>query len=239
MRDLSAALMGTRFAVEGDRVRLFMQWGQGLAAQHLDMDLSCQIAFEGRTEICSFSRLVATGCKHSGDIRHIPSMVGTAEYIDLDVKELQGAGARYVTFTCNAYSNGSITPNLIVGWMNSHYPMRISEKTGVAYDPSCVQHQVRIGRGLSKGLVFGVLDLTKREIIWLEIPFGGQLLQNMDASQVQLFIRKLESKLTIGQLLEVKAKAQSLERVACAEADESYTGQWAMDTAAVTALLVD
>lgn len=239
VQDLPAALMGTRFTVEGDTVRLFMQWGQGLAAQHLDMDLSCVIAFDNSTEVCSFSRLVATGCKHSGDIRFVPNKVGTAEYIDLDIKELVYAGARYVTFTSNAYSNGSLTPNLVVGWMSSKYRMIISEKTGVAYDPSCVQHQVRISKGLSKGLVFGVLDVHNRKIIWLEMPFGGQVAQNMNAAQVRLFIRKLENKITIGQLLEVKAKAQNLQLTTAAEADEVYTSQWAMDTAGVTALLVD
>ena len=85
--------------------------------------------------------LQAIGAKHSGDIRSIPNKKGTAEYIELDLNELNRVGAEYVAFTCNAYSNGTISPNLVVGWMNSAYPMKISERTGVAYDPSCVQHQ--------------------------------------------------------------------------------------------------
>ena len=43
IQDTSCALQGTRFPVKGDKVRLFMQWGKGLPAQHLDMDLSCHI----------------------------------------------------------------------------------------------------------------------------------------------------------------------------------------------------
>jgi hypothetical protein len=39
IQDLPAAVIGTRFKMEGDKVRLFMQWGNGLKAQHLDMDL--------------------------------------------------------------------------------------------------------------------------------------------------------------------------------------------------------
>lgn len=35
IQDMSCALQGTRFPVEGDQVRLFMQWGKGLPAQHL------------------------------------------------------------------------------------------------------------------------------------------------------------------------------------------------------------
>ncbi|GAA4318686.1 hypothetical protein [Flaviaesturariibacter amylovorans] len=237
LQDLPSALMGTRFAVDGSTLRLFMQWGQGLPAQHLDMDLSCQVAYEGRSAYCSFANLVTTGCRHSGDIRSIPAQVGTAEYIDLDLDVLSAAGARYVTFTCNAYSNGSITPNLVVGWMNSRNPMRVSERTGVAYDPSCVQHMARIGQSLAKGLVFGVLDVAAREVIWLELPFGGQLVQGMDATAVRSYLQKLGSKLTVGELLAVKAEAQGLVPATAQEADEVYTAGWARDTAAVTALI--
>jgi hypothetical protein len=241
VQDMPSALMGTRFAVEGGAVRLFMQWGEGLPAQHLDMDLSCHIAFaNGNMDICSYARLVTTGCKHSGDIRSIPEKIGTAEYIELNINELQNAKAKYVTFTCNAYSNGSLTPNLVVGWMNSAHKMTISEKTGVAYDPSCVQHQVRIVQNVAKGLVFGVLDVAAREIVWLEMPFQGQVVQNLNIKGVEALLKKLNAKLSIGKLLTVKAEAQGLTLVnTAAEADEAYTIEWAKNTAAVTKLLVD
>jgi hypothetical protein len=239
VQDLPSALMGSRFALEGDTVRLFMQWGTGLPAQHLDMDLSCVIAFTGHQEYCSFSQLVATGCMHSGDIIHIPNKIGTAEYIDLNLNKLRQARARYVAFTCNAYSNGSISPNLVVGWMNSRFPMKISAKTGVAYDPSCVQHQVRVTSPLTKGLVFGVLDVEGSEIIWLEMPFAGQLAQNLDMRNIKAMLNKLEAKLSIGRLLEIKAEAQGLTWVDKQDADEAYTREWATNTAAVTQLLVD
>lgn len=239
VQDLPVALMGTRFPVEGNEVRLFLQWGTGLPAQHLDMDLSCHIAYEEKSDMCSFSRLVTTGCKHSGDIRSIPNKIGTAEYINIDIDELAKAGAKFVTFTCNAYSNGSITPNLVVGWMNSKHPMKISEKTGVAYDPSCVDHQVRVTQNVAKGLVFGVLDVAKREIVWLEMTFGGQVVQGLDFKGVQALLAKLNSKLNIGSLLQLKAEAQGLILTEDQMADEVYTAQWAMNPAAVTQLLID
>jgi hypothetical protein len=239
VQDMPSALMGTRFAVAGDKVRLFMQWGTGLPAQHMDMDLSCVIAYATRTEFCSFSRLAVTGCLHSGDIRSIPNKIGTAEYIEIDVDILKKAGAKYVTFTCNAYSNGSITPNLVVGWMNSEHPMSISERTGVAYDPSSVQHQVRVVNSLTKGMVFGVLDVERSEIVWLETSFSGQLAQNLDLNTITTFLKKLNSKLTIGRLLQIKAEAQQLQLVETPAADEVYSLEWAMNTAAVTKLLVD
>ena len=257
VQDMPSALMGTRFEIEGDTVRLFMQWGEGLKAQHLDMDLSCHVAYKpdvdnskreyshygNAYDICSYSNLVTDGCKHSGDIRSIPNLVGTAEYIDVNVKELRQKGAKYVTFTCNAYSMGSITPNLVVGWMNSKYPMTISEKTGVAYDPSCVQHQVRIQQGLTKGLVFGVLDIDKNEMVWLELSFHGQVVGQLDTKGVETLLEKLDSKLSVGNLLLLKAESQNLEVLETHDeqnpADEVYSKEWAMNTAAVTQLLVD
>lgn len=240
IQDTSCALMGTRFPVEGDAVRLFLQWGKGLHAQHLDMDLSARIArVNGKVSECAYYSLTCVGAKHSGDIRSIPEMVGTAEYIELSLPELEAAEAKYVTFTCNAYSVGALSPNLVVGWMDSANPMKISEKRGVAYDPSCVQHMVRISEGnLSKGLVFGVLDVEKREIIWLEMPFTSQTLRGANSEAIEALLHKLEAKLSIGQLLDMKAKAQNLALVENAEdADEAYTYEWALNPAEVTKLL--
>ncbi len=240
IQDASCALMGTRFPVEGDAVRLFLQWGKGLHAQHLDMDLSCRIALpDNKIAECAYYHLTCVGAKHSGDIRSIPEMVGTAEYIELSLPELEAAGATYATFTCNAYSVGALSPNLVVGWMDSANPMIISEKNGVAYDPSCVRHMVRISEGnLSKGLVFGVLDVAKREIIWLEMPFTSQTLRGADATSIEALLHKLEAKLSVGQLLDLKAKAQNLMPVEKAEdADEAYTYEWALNPAEVTTLL--
>ena len=240
IQDTSCALMGTRFPIEGDTVRLFMQWGKGLPAQHLDMDLSCSISLPNdEVAECVYYNLTCTGAKHSGDIRSIPDMVGTAEYVELSIPELQEAQAKYVTFTCNAYSCGSLSPNLVVGWMNSAYPMTVSEEKGVAYDPSCVQHMVRISEGnLTKGLVFGVLDVARREIIWLEMPFTAQTLRGANSASVEALLHKLEAKLSVGELVEMKAKAQNLTIVASTgEADEAYTYEWALNPADVTKLL--
>lgn len=240
IQDTSCALMGTRFPVEGDAVRLFLQWGKGLHAQPLDMDLSCRIALpDNKIAECTYYNLTCVGAKHSGDIRSIPEMVGTAEYIELSLPELEAADAKYVTFTCNAYSCGSLSPNLVVGWMDSANPMKISEKTGVAYDPSCVQHMVRVSEGnLSKGLVFGILDVAKREIIWLEMPFTSQTLRGANSTSIEALLHKLENKLSVGELIDMKAKAQNLELVTDAnEADESYTYEWALNPADVTKLL--
>mgnify|MGYP001799451779 CR=1 FL=1 len=239
VQDASSAIPGTRFKVQGKKVRLFMQWGTGLKAQHLDMDLSCAVIYRGKTDHCSYSKLKATGCMHSGDIINIPNKVGTAEYIELDLPVLKKAGAQYVVFTCNAYSRGVLSPNMVVGWMDSRYPMKVSPNTGVAYDPAMVQHQVRISEGLSKGLVFGVLEVAQREIVWLETPFQGQVVGQLNLNLVLGLLHQLHSKISIGEVLEVKGQAQEMTLTSKAKAaEEVYDVGWARDASKVTELLM-
>lgn len=242
IQDTSAALQGTRFKVEGDSVRLFMQWGKGLPAQHLDMDLSAAVCYQdGRKEYCAYFNLTLPGARHSGDIRNIPDKTGTAEYVELNIPELQASGAKYVLFSCNAYSEGSISPNLMVGWMNSANPMQISDETGVAYDPSTVQHIVRISESnLSKGLIFGLLDIGQREITWLEMSFNAQWVAQLNADAVEALLKRLKNKLSVGELLQLKAQAQLCVLTSSpeeADKDLCYTYQWALDAAAVSKLL--
>ena len=237
--DLPSALMGTRYPLESHQVRLFMQWGKGLKAQHLDMDLSCKVAYQHKEEICSYSRLQIQGCKHSGDVIQIPNKVGTAEYIEINTAELRANGAKYVSFTCNAYSSGSIAPNVEVGWMNSKYPMKVSN-AGVAYDPSCVQHKVRVTQGLNKGLLFGILDVMANEIIWMEMSFGGQVIQNLNTSTVEALLTKLESKMNLGELLQLKAHAQDLTVTESKyDADLVYDQEWGRTSTALSDLLTE
>lgn len=253
VQDISAALQGTRFAIEGDNVRLFMQWGKDLPAQHLDMDLSCYILKEPAAEtettdgtkpaeptVCSYFSLSVPGARHSGDIRQIPDLVGTAEYIELSLPDLVESGAKRVVFTCNAYSKGAISPNLMVGWMSAEKPMTVSDETGVAYDPSTVDHMVRISESnLSKGLIFGVLEVEQREITWLEMPFDGQTVMSISAQTVDTFLRRLKAKPTVGQTLSIRAEALGQTVTDSPDgADEAFTLQWAQNTARVSALLM-
>ena len=241
IQDTDCALQGTIFKSEGNNIRLFLQWGVGLPAQHLDMDLSAAIIYEsGETRECAYYDLSFDGAKHSGDIQKIPDLIGTAEYIELDIQKLRETGVKYAVFTCNAYTAGALSPNLVVGWMDSKHPMKVSNETGVAYDPSCVQHQVRISASnLSKGLVFGVLDVIKNEIVWLEMPFGGQIARQLDNKAVQGLLKKLAARTKIGEILSIKAAAQNIEIVADKSAATLvYDYNWALDTAKVSGLLL-
>ena len=240
IQDVNAVPQGTTFKLESTRLRVFMQWGKGLPAGHLDMDLSCAVVYPHSTEVCAYFNLNIPGANHSGDIQYIPDKVGTAEYVELDLAHLQQRGAKYVIFTCNAYSYGDIAPNLVLGWMDSKFPMQVQEHTGVAYDPSCVQHQVRVTKDTAKGLVFGVLNVFERKMIWLENAFEGQNIQGLNLNVITDLLDKLAAKTTIGKMLSIKAEAQKLRIVPNADAaDEVYTQQWAQDQAAVAKLLLD
>ena len=240
VQDISTALQGTRFPIEGDHVRLFMQWGKDLPEQHLDMDLSCYILTDKEADHCAYFNLSPQGAKHSGDIQQIPDLIGTAEYVELSLPELEARGARRVVFTCNAYTPGEVSPNVMVGWMNAEFPMMVDNETGVAYDPSTVQHMVRVpDDNLSKGIIFGVLEVEKREIIWLEIPFDGQTVLSVTPETIEAYLYQLSLKPTIGQVLQIKAEAQHLRRVDTPDhADETYTLEWAHNTAEVSRLLI-
>ena len=81
--------------------------------------------------------------------------------------------------------------------------------------------------------------MQSNEIVWLEIPFAGQLVQGVNKQSIELMLEKLSSKLNVGALLQLKAEAQGLQRVDTATADENYTMEWVRNTAAVTQLLID
>ena len=86
---------------------------------------------------------------------------------------------------------------------------------------------MRITQPLQKGLLFGVLDVEKKEIIWLEVPFQGQVANDLSLSTVKALLSKLSAKTTIGNLLTLKAEAQGLQVVSDkALADEVYDRQW-------------
>ena len=58
------------------------------------------------------------------------------------------------------------------------------------------------------------------------------------SASVEALLHKLQSKLSVGQLLQLKAEAQHLTQVDSPDAaDEAYTYQWALNPAEVTKLL--
>lgn len=214
LQGAGSALPGMSFAVEGDKVRLFLFWGEGMPAQPIDLDLAAMIFYENDVRNCYFGDLTVEGAQHSGDIREIPDLVGTAEYIELDLPALKESGARYVVFSVANYSGGELPPNTRVGWMSSEHPMTVSNETGVAFDPSCVQMMIRLPQNMqSRSMLFGVLDVEAREITYLESFEQMQVVNARGASLVLDLLQKLREKITIGQALHMMAEMQDLTEV--------------------------
>ena len=77
-------------------------------------------------------------------------------------------------------------------------------------------------------------------MIWLEMIFDGQVVQNMNSIDVKTLLRKLDAKFKIGTLLELKAKVQDLTIVKDSSlADEVYDMNWALNTAEVSKLFLN
>lgn len=214
VQDIGSALPGMRFKVEGDRVRLFLYWGEGMPAQPLDLDLSAMIAYDDHCDLCYFGCLTLPGAQHSGDMRAIPDEKGTAEYIELDIAVLKKSGAKYVIFSAANYSGGALPPNTRMGWMSSDFPMTVDESNGVAFDPSCVQMMVRLPQHMDQRTMhFGVLDVDAREIIYIEYPDNQQVVGSGTTEAVISLLKKIRDKLTIGRALRMMAQAQGLVQV--------------------------
>ena len=61
------------------------------------------------------------------------------------------------------------------------------------------------------------------------MPFTSQTIHYADGTSIAAMIHRLEEKLSVGELLEMKAKAQNITKNDSAnEADESYTYEWAL-----------
>lgn len=61
-----------------------------------------------------------------------------------------------------------------------------------------------------------------------------------DSKSIEALLRRLEEKISIGELLELKAKGQNLKLAeSAAGADEAYTYDWALNPAEVNRLLSD
>lgn len=214
VQDVGSALPGMKFDIIGDKVRLFLYWGEGMPAQPLDLDLSAVIIYDDHSRTCNFSTLTVCGAQHSGDMRWIPDNVGTAEYVELDIPKLKASGAKYVMFSATNYSGGELPPNTRAGWMSSTQPMTVDDTTGVSFDPSCVQMMIRLPQNITGRTVhFGILDVESSKIIYIEVPDSEQVVGSSSAGAVMLLLKKLRDKLTLGGALRMMADAQGLEIV--------------------------
>lgn len=153
--------------VSSSLVRFFCYWKE--SRQRTDYDLSAIILnekFEMVTQL-SYTQLRAVGGTHSGDITS--SMDGATEFIDIDLKLVQG---KYVIPQVNIFAGESFadTEECFFGFME-----RELSESGLPFEPSTVKNKSDIkdkGR-VSLPLVFVKDDEGNWTVKWLHIFLNG------------------------------------------------------------------
>ena len=253
--DMPVKNTGAKFEVKGDKVRLFLSWGEGLKGPTaLDLDLSAMFFNDNSTGGNTVANLYFHSKyhqnrdgelygQHSGDVRQIPGKKAVVEYVEIDIPAAIKAEHQYVAFTMNAYHG--VSPNAFVGWMNSENPLTLPSNyptNGVPtyFNPSQVQHMVKIEKYESNGLCFGVLDLHAKVITWLELGIDGHTVRSLDAIGVKTMLKKLDSKLSIYNFLMIRANALGQTVVDSPElADEVFGHEFASNAPKLLKLFVD
>ncbi|KKK69854.1 hypothetical protein LCGC14_2929850, partial [marine sediment metagenome] len=122
---LKTVARGSKYNLpEGDTIRLFIWWKDGLAradldlsAMFLDDDYNCK-------EQISYTKLKNKniGAVHSGDITSAPK--GASEFIDISIKKCLDKNIRYVMMSVSSYTQQPFydLPECFAGIMTRQYP---------------------------------------------------------------------------------------------------------------------
>lgn len=170
---LRTVARGSRLPLpEGDVVRFFLWWKNG--GGRTDVDLSA-VLFRGDyryLDVLSYYNLKNFGGCHSGDVVDAPQ--GAAEFIDLDVRKLRAAGARYVVMAVYSFSGQPFgqLPECFAGWMG-----REKAGSGEIFEPRTVQDKVDLAAGTQICLPV-ILDLDARQAVWADVALAKPPLWN-------------------------------------------------------------
>lgn len=160
---------GSRFPIpEGkDIVRLFTFWKNN-PGQSIDIDTSYRLYkddLESWADIAYYNQRGEWGYM-SGDIVNAPN--GAAEYADILIKKALNEGFRYVVTTAHIYSGVSTLKEIET--LSSGVAFR-TKGDGKDFEPSEVElNFTPSGEGTASAPF--VIDLLKREVIWLDMPIG-------------------------------------------------------------------
>ena len=213
----------TRFSVDMDKVlRLFVYWKQ--SAMRTDLDLSLiqfkeDFSYAGHV---SYTRLKSDGIVHSGDIQSAPK--GAAEFIDvtlsavpkkvryLAVQVYRYAGEAFADMTCHA------------GWM-----VRSKVDSSMkSFDIKTVQNKLDL-EGRSGYAIPLVVDLVKKEIVWIDLYVGSRDFRNrvegaysVVAKAAREVSRFCETRPTLKMLADLHLEARGGELAEDAEADITF-----------------
>ncbi|MEU7157466.1 RING finger family 4 domain-containing protein [Streptomyces chrestomyceticus] len=158
---------------EGRTLRLFLHWMESAASGRTDLDLSAAMytADWQHAGTCDYTslRYAETAAVHSGDLTSAPAPRGAAEFVDLDLEQLDAAGVRYVVAVVFAFNNVPFEDlaEAFAGLMVRNRP----GTAGPVFDPRQVEQRFDLTGG-ARVAVPMVIDVAGRTMRWLDIAQG-------------------------------------------------------------------
>ncbi|MGW3040796.1 MXAN_6230/SCO0854 family RING domain-containing protein [Kitasatospora sp. NPDC001159] len=161
---------------DGQHLRLFVHWMQR-PHQRVDLDLS--VAFYDEewqfTGLCDYTRLVLgpRAAVHSGDFTTAPPPHGATEFVDLDLRALGKARARYavvVVFGYNDIPFDDLT-DAFAGFMTLTPSEAARQRTG-SFHPRSVRQRLDLA-GDARICVPMIVDLQTRSYTWTDLNVGS------------------------------------------------------------------
>ncbi|MEU1287395.1 MXAN_6230/SCO0854 family RING domain-containing protein [Kitasatospora sp. NPDC005856] len=161
---------------DGQHLRLFVHWTQR-PHQRVDLDLS--VAFYDEqwqfTGLCDYTRLVLgpRAAVHSGDFTTAPPPHGATEFVDLDLRALGEARARYavvVVFSYNDVPFEDLT-HAFAGFMTLT-PSEAARTRKGGFHPRSVRQRLDLA-GDARICVPVIVDLQRRDYTWTDLNVGA------------------------------------------------------------------
>lgn len=157
---------------ETDFLRVFLYWHDG--TERTDIDLAAVVLNE---EFIWMDHISYTNLKsqkmnacHSGDIVAAPK--GASEFIDIGLQSAQKAGARYIVFTVNAYTQEPFCdlPECFMGYMERHseWNEKYIGQRGKLYEPRTVKNKIDLTAN-TRICIPMTIDLLERKLVWMDM----------------------------------------------------------------------
>lgn len=132
----------------------------------IDLSLGLYDADWNYIEHISYTNLRSNhfeGLYHSGDIVDAPE--GASEFIDMDIKVLNGKKVRYAVFNIYSFTKQGFNeiPECFFGWMNREKP-----ESGEIYEPKTVINKIDLTSPTTICLPV-VFDLEDLKVIWMDV----------------------------------------------------------------------
>ena len=152
----------------GRYLRLFNHWTETHEGPQVDLDLSVALFDDAWQHLgtCDYTNLRLPGAVHSGDLTSAPAPLGASEFIDLDLDEIVGLGARHAVVVILSYNNVPFTDmaEAFAGFMlRSAAP-----EAGEVFDAAAVEQRFDL-TGPGKLTMPFVVDLATRTMRWLDV----------------------------------------------------------------------